>query len=258
MTQKALLEEYLGQLRLPTFIQNYEQYAQDAARGDSTHEQYLLALCEAEMAQRKVNRIERAIAAAKFPIIKDVSSFDFSQVAGVNKGRVLTLAQGGYIEQAETIILMGNPGLGKTHIATGLGMAACRQGRRVRFYSAAGVVNELLVAQKELRLTKVLGQLRKLEVLILDELGFIPFTKDGGHLLFQLCSELYEKVSIIITTNLRFADWNSVFGDERMTAALLDRLTHRAHLLEFVGESYRFRERLQKDEQGATYGEWVE
>ncbi|GCE16205.1 ATP-binding protein [Dictyobacter kobayashii] len=157
MTQKALLEEYLGQLRLSTFVQNYEQYAQDAARGDSTPEQYLLALCEAEMAQRKVNRIERAIGAAKFPIIKDVSSFDFSQVGGVNKGRVLKLAQGGYIEQAETIILMGNPGLGKTHIATGLGMAACRQGRRVRFYSAAGVVNELLVEQKELRLTRVLG-----------------------------------------------------------------------------------------------------
>jgi DNA replication protein DnaC len=251
MTQKALLEEYLGQLKLPTFVQNYEQYAQDASRGDSTHEQYLLALCEAEIAQRKVNRIERAISAARFPILKELSGFDFSQVGGVSKGRVLTLAQGGYIEQRETIILMGNPGLGKTHIATGLGMAAWRLGRRVRFYSAAGLVNELLVAQKELRRTSVLGQLRKLEVLILDEVGFIPFTKDGSHLLFQMCSELYEKVSIIITTNLRFADWNSVFGDERMTAALLDRLTHRAHLLEFVGESYRFRERLQKDEQGA-------
>lgn len=133
MTQKALLEEYLGQLKLPTFVQNYEQYAQDALRGDSTHEQYLLALCEAEIAQRKVNRIERAISTARFPILKELSGFDFSQVGGVSKGRVLTLVQGGYIEQRETIILMGNPGLGKTHIATGLGMAACRQGRRVRF-----------------------------------------------------------------------------------------------------------------------------
>lgn len=149
MSQKGLLEEYLGQLRLPTFLQNYESYAQDAARGDLTHEQYLLALCEAEVGQRKVNRIERAIAAAKFPIMKDLSSFDFSCIAGVSKSRVLTLAQGGYRENIETIILMGNPGLGKTHIATGLGMAACRQGKRVRFYSAAGVVNELLVAQKE-------------------------------------------------------------------------------------------------------------
>ncbi|GHO88603.1 ATP-binding protein [Dictyobacter formicarum] len=119
MTQKALLEEYLGQLRLPTFIQNYEQYAQDASRGDSTPEQYLLALCEAEMAQRKVNRIERAIAGAKFPVIKDLSGFDFQQVGGISKARVLDLAQGGYIEKAETIVLIGNPGLGKVRRTTG-------------------------------------------------------------------------------------------------------------------------------------------
>jgi DNA replication protein DnaC len=249
MTQKALLEEYLGQLKLPTFAQNYEQYAQDASRGDSTHEQYLLALCEAEIAQRKVNRIERAIAAAKFPVVKDLSTFDFHQVGGVSKARVLDLAQGGYIEKKETIILVGNPGLGKTHIGTGLGMAACRQGKRVRFYGAASVVNEMLVAQKELRLTRMLAQLRKLDLLILDELGFIPFSKDGAHLLFQMCSDLYERVSMIVTTNLRFADWNGIFGEEKMTAALLDRLTHRAHMLEFAGESYRFRQRLQQDEQ---------
>ena len=141
-----------------------------------------------------------------------------------------------------------------TYVATGLGMAACRQGKRVRFYGAASVVNELLVAQKELRLTRMLAQLRKLEVLILDELGFIPFSKDGAHLLFQLCSDLYERVAIIVTTNLRFADWNSIFGEERMTAALLDRLTHRAHVLEFLGESYRFRQRLQQDEQEKREG----
>ncbi|GHO88609.1 ATP-binding protein [Dictyobacter formicarum] len=112
-----------------------------------------------------------------------------------------------------TAMYQGARRLPYTHVATGLGMAACRQGRRVRFYGAASVVNELLMAQKELRLTRMLGQLRKLDVLILDELGFIPFTKDGAHLLFQMCSELYEKVSIIITTNVRFADWNSVFGE---------------------------------------------
>jgi DNA replication protein DnaC len=136
-----------------------------------------------------------------------------------------------------------------THVATGLGMAACRQGKRVRFYGAASVVNEMLVAQKELRLTRMLAQLRKLDVFILDELGFIPFSKDGAHLLFQMCSDLDARVAIIVTTNLRFADWNTVFGEERMTAALLDRLTHRAHMLDFVGESYRFRQRLQQDEQ---------
>jgi DNA replication protein DnaC len=128
-------------------------------------------------------------------------------------------------------------------------MAACRQGKRVRFYGAASVVNEMLVAQKELRLTRMLAQLRKLDLLILDELGFIPFSKDGAHLLFQMCSDLYERVSMLVTTNLRFADWNGIFGEEKMTAALLDRLTHRAHMLEFAGESYRFRQRLQQDEQ---------
>jgi DNA replication protein DnaC len=210
--------------------------------------QYLLALCEAEIAQRKVNRIERAIAAAKFPVIKDLSTFDFQQVGGGSHARVLDLAQGGYIGKAETILLIGNPGLGKTHVATGLGMAACRQGKRVRFYGAGSRVNEMLVAQKELRLTRMLAQLRKLDVLILDELGFIPISCDGAHLLFQMCSDLYERVAIIVTTNLRFADWNTVFGEERMMAALLDRLTHRAHMLDCVGESYRFRQRLQQDE----------
>lgn len=134
-------------------------------------------------------------------------------------------------------------------MATGLGMAACRQGKRVRFYGAGSVVNEMLLAQKELRLTRMLAHLRKLDVLILDELGFIPISCDGAHLLFQMCSDLYERVSIMVTTNLRFAEWNTVFGEERMTAALLDRLTHRAHMLDFIGESYRFRQRLQQDEQ---------
>ena len=206
-------------------------------------------LCEAEMAQREVNRIERSIAAAKFPVVKELSTFDFSVVGGLAKTRVLELAQGGYLSKAESIILMGNPGLGKTHVATGLALAACRQGKRVRFYGSAMLVNDLLAAQKELRLSRMIAQLGKLDVLLLDELGFIPFAKDGAQLLFQLCSELYERVSMIVTTNLRFADWNTIFGDERMTAALLDRLTHKGHILEFVGESYRFRQRLQQEEQ---------
>jgi len=150
--------------------------------------------------------------------------------------------------KAETIILIGNPGLGKTHIATGLALAACRQGKRVRFHSVANLVNDLLSAQKDLRLSKFMSRFLKLDLLVLDELGFVPFGKDGGQLLFQLCSDLNERVSIIVTTNLRFGDWNSIFGDDRMTTALLDRLTHKAHILEFVGESYRFRQRLQQEE----------
>ena len=133
--------------------------------------------------------------------------------------------------------------------ATGLALAACRQGRRVRFYNVTGLVNDLLKAQQEYRLSRFMSQIGKQELLVLDELGFIPFTTTGAQLLFQLCSALYERVAVIVTTNLRFAEWSSVMGgDERMSAALLDRLTHRATILEFVGTSFRFRQQLQRQE----------
>jgi len=252
MQHQALLESYLRQLRLPTFAQNYQAFAQDAIRTNLSYERYLLALCQAEAEQREANRIERAIINAKFPIVKELTSFDFSAVQGISKTRVLELAQGGYMSKAENIILVGNPGLGKSHIATGLALAACRQGKRVRFFGVASLVNEMLTANHELRLSKLTSHITKLDLVVLDELGFVPFTKDGAQLLFQLCSDLNERVSMVVTTNLRFADWNSIFGDEIMTTAFLDRLTHRAHILEFIGESYRFRQRMQIEEQAAS------
>ena len=252
MHQHALLEIQLKQLRLPTFLAHYQQIAQDAARTDLPYERFLLALCQAELAQREAHRVERAIAAARFPVRKDLSSFEWSCVQGVSKLRVLDLAHGGSIDNDEPILLVGNPGLGKKHVATGLALAACRQGLRVRFYNVAGLDNDLLVAQKELRLSRFLNQVGKLQLVVLDELGFLPFTPAGAQLLFQFCSALYERVSMLVTTNLRFADWTQVLGDERLTAALLDRLTHKAHILEFVGESFRFRQRLQQAEQQAT------
>jgi len=255
MQHQALLENYLKQLHLSSFIDNYQAYAADAARTDLPYERFLLALCTAEVAQRDALRVERAIAHAKFPLLKELATFDFNAVQNIAKQRVLELAQGGYITQKETIILIGNPGLGKTHLAIGLAVAACRQGKRVRFFGSSNLVNDLLSAQKDLRLSKFMAQISKLDLVVLDELGFIPFTKDGGQLLFQLCSELNERVSIIVTTNLRFAEWNQVFGDEKMTGALLDRLTHRANILEFVGESYRFRQRLREFESGNDGGE---
>lgn len=219
-----------------------------ATRGNLSFERYLLALCDAEVAQREANKVERAIAQAKFPVIKDLSTFDFDMVPTLPKQRILELAEGEYVTKAEPIILIGNPGLGKTHIATGLALNACKQGKRVRFFSANNLVNDLLAAQKDLRLSKFMTQVGKLDLVVLDELGFIPFTKDGSQLLFQLCSDLNERVAIVVTTNLRFGDWNQIFGDERLTAALLDRLTHKAHIVEFVGESYRFRQRMRQEE----------
>jgi DNA replication protein DnaC len=247
MATNLLLDTYLKALRLPAFLQNYAKLAEEAAQADHSYDRFLLALAELEVAQRQRNRIARRIKIARFPVLKELADFDFSCISSPNKQRVLELARGGYIQKAEPILLVGNPGLGKTHIATGLALAACRQGHKVRFYNAAGLVNELIAAQDEHRLSKFLATALRQQLIVLDELGFIPFSPTGAQLIFQFCSSLYERVAVILTTNLRFTDWVQVFGEERLTAALLDRLTHKAHILEFVGESYRFRERMQRE-----------
>ncbi len=249
METAMLLRTYLKKLRLPTFLRNYAKFAEDAARQSLGYDRFLLALAEQEVLQREENRRQRRIRDARFPVPKELADFDFSCVSSLSKQRVLDLARGTYVDQAEPIILVGNPGLGKTHVATGLALAACRQGHRVRFYTAAGLVNELILAQDEHRLHKFLASALKHQLIVLDELGFIPFSATGAQLIFQFCSTLYERVAMIVTTNLRFADWVQVFGDERLTAALLDRLAHKAHILEFVGESYRFRQRMQQQAQ---------
>ena len=248
MEANLLLESYLKQLRLPGFLRNYRKFADDAAQANLSFDRYLLSLAEQEVTQRQSHRQVRLIKAARFPVLKELADFDFSCLPSLNKQHVLELAQGSYIRQAEPILMVGNPGLGKTHVATGLAIAACRQGHKVRFYNAAALVNDLLEAEDAHRVPKLLNGALKHRLIVLDELGFIPFSSTGAHLIFQFCSALYQKVALIITTNLHFADWTQVFGDERLTAALLDRLTHKAHILEFAGaESYRFRERMQRE-----------
>ena len=247
MDPNLLLETHLKSLRLATFRQQYRQVADDAARNNLNYDQYLLALAEQEVAQRLLNAHRQRIKAARFPVLKELADFDFSAIPHLNKQRVLDLARGEYILKAEPIIMVGRPGTGKTHISTGLALAACRQCQRVRFYNAAALVNELLLAQEQHRLPKVLAAALKQNLIVLDELGFIPFSTVGAQLIFQFCSTLHERVALIVTTNLNFADWVQVFGSEQLTAALLDRLTCRAHILEFIGESFRFRQRLHQE-----------
>jgi DNA replication protein DnaC len=246
METNLLLESHLKSLRLSTFVQNYRRFADDAARNNQSYDRFLLALAEQEVSQRDLNRQRQYLKATRFPLLKELADFDFSAIPQLNKQRILDLARGEYISQLTPLILVGNPGLGKTHIATGLAVVACRQGYRVRFYNAAALVNDLLQAQEQHRLPKFLAAALKYNLIVLDELGFIPFSPSGAQLMFQFCSTLHERVPLIVTTNLKFADWTQVFGSEQLTAALLDRLTHRAHILEFVGESYRFRQRLQQ------------
>lgn len=245
MTDNPLLETYLRQLHLPAFIQYYQAFAQDAAQKNLEYPRYLLALVEYEIQSREQNRIHRRVKTARFPTHKELADFDFSALPSLNKARILDLARGEYISKHEILIFIGNPGLGKTHLTIALALAACRQGRRVRFWTAAGLVNELLLAQEENRLHRFIAMARKQDLIVLDELGFIPFTPNGAHALFTFCSELYERTAMILTTNLQFANWIQLFGDERLTAALLDRLTHHAHIVELTGESFRFRQRMQ-------------
>lgn len=244
MDNDALLETYLRRLRLPTFAKNYHQFAQDAAQNNLDYVRFLLALAEQEVQQREHNMITRRTKSARFPTLKELADFDFSAIPTLNKAEILDLTRGEYLQQRESIIFIGNPGLGKTHLAIGVALAACRQRHKVRFWTAANLVNELLQAQDEHRLHRFIASALKLNLVVLDELGFIPFSKQGAQVLFTFCSELYERLPFIITTNLKFADWVQVFGDERLTAALLDRLTHHARIIELIGESYRFRQRL--------------
>lgn len=250
VVDKVILESYLRKLYLSTFIRHYEAFAAEAAQSNQSYSRYLMALAEQELLERDVRRCDRRVKEAKFPVVKDLGSFDFAAIPQLNPHSIRQLAQGDYIDRVEPVILVGNPGLGKTHIATALAVAAARQMRRVRFYNTAALVNELLAAQAEGRLTSFLNKALNWQLIVLDELGFIPFTSSGAQLMFQFCSTLYQRVALIITTNLKFADWTQLFGDERLTVALLDRLTHRAHIIEFVGDSYRFRERQRRQEAG--------
>jgi DNA replication protein DnaC len=243
-TQTLLLKTNLKQLRLPTMGAEFEKLAREAATNNESYEAYLLRLTELEVAARAANTLAARIRQAHFPMPKDFDTYDFSATPALNKPKILELARGEWIEQHFNVCLIGNAGMGKTHLATALGLAVCRAGWRVRFFTAATLVNRLEEAQKQYQLDRFLAQLDKTDLLICDELGYLSFSRAGAELLFQVFADRYERRSLLITSNLPFGEWGQVFQGERMTAALLDRLTHRCHIFEMNGESYRFRESM--------------
>ena len=243
---QVLLEHYLKQLRLPTFGREYDKVARQCAQEDVDHPRYLLRLCELELLDRERRAIERRIRAAHFSVIKSLDSFDFLAIASLNKSLVLELSRCEYIGRKENVLALGNSGTGKTHVALGLGLAACQQGYRVRFTTAASLVHELIEAKDEKRLLRFQKQLAKQELLIVDELGFVPLSKSGAELLFEIFSQRYERGATLVTSNLPFNEWTEILGSERLTGALLDRLTHHVHILEMNGPSYRLKQSKNK------------
>jgi DNA replication protein DnaC len=252
MSCNLLIEAHLKRLKLPAMARSYEGMAREAAAANQSFENYLLALLEQEVRQRDENLQRSRLQSARFPAIKTLDQFDFSVVPDLNKARVLHLAQGDYVDRRENILLIGDNGIGKTHLSIGLGVCACRQGRRVRFVTAPALVNELTEARQEHRLSRVEAYYQRVEVLILDELGFVPFPRDGAELFFNLCAARYERRTTIVTSNLEFSRWPEVLGDHTLAGALVDRLTHHAHILNAKGESWRFRESLRRMNSGAA------
>ena len=239
-----LLKTNLKQLRLPTMLAEHEKLAREAASSNQDFLEYLLRLTELELATRSSNALQARIRQAGFPVHKDLDTFDFTAAPGISKQKILELSRCGWIDEKTNCVLVGSSGTGKTHLAIALGLAACRAGRRVRFFTAAALVNKLEEAQKQYGLDRFLKQLDKVDVLICDELGYLSFNRSGAELLFQVFADRYERASLLITSNLPFSEWQQVFQGERMTAALLDRLTHHCEIFEMNGESFRFRESM--------------
>jgi DNA replication protein DnaC len=252
-TPQVLLAHHLKALKLPTFLREYDKLALQCAAEGADHPRYLLRLSELELIDRERRMVERRIKDARFPAVKSLDSFDFTAIPSLNKVLVLELARSEYVVRRENIIAVGNSGTGKSHIALGLGLAACQKGLSVGFTTAAAVVHELIEAKDEKRLLRLQRQLAGYKLLIIDELGYVPLSPTGGELLFEVFSQRYERCSTIVTSNLPFDEWTSVFGTERLTGALLDRLTHHVHILEMNGDSYRLKQskRRQRSPQSA-------
>jgi DNA replication protein DnaC len=238
----VLLAHHLKQLKLPTILREHEKVAREDARDGLDHVRYLLRLVELELLDRERRVVERRIREARFPAVKSFDTFDFAAIPGLNKMLVLELARCEYVARRENVIALGNSGTGKTHAALALGLAACQRGFSTLFVTAHALSSQLMEARDEKRLLKLQAQLQNVKLLIVDELGYVPLSQVGAELLFEVFSQRYERGSIIVTSNLPFEEWPTVFRSERLTGALLDRLTHHVHILEMNGESYRLKQ----------------
>lgn len=251
---EARLPLLFRQLKLPTVAAHYRRLAQEAATSGQPYEEYLLSLLEEEVSQRDINRRKRRIQDARFPRLHTLDEYDFSLMPDLPQQKILQLARCDFIDQAENIVFVGGIGTGKTHLAISIGLAGCQLGKRVRFFTAAGLVNTLLEAAEQHRLSRVERLLMKQDLIIIDEVGFVPFSQQGANMLFTFVSQRYLQGSLLVTTNLAFADWGEVFGNALSVGPLLDRLTHRCHIVQFAGDSYRFRQSLERQQQLAEVG----
>ena len=241
-SNRMLLKHHLEKLRLPTIRREWEGAAASCANDGRNYGDFLLQLTERELIEREQRAAQRRIKSAKFPVLKTLENFDFGAQASINETLIRELTSGEYLDARENVLLIGNSGTGKTHLATALGFAACAQGKRVRFWSATALVTHMLEMLEQRELKRFFAQVQKHDLIILDELGYVPFSKAGAELLFEVVSRAYERLSLIVTTNLPFEQWTEVMGSERLTGALLDRLTHRVHIIEANGESYRLKD----------------
>jgi DNA replication protein DnaC len=238
----VLLKHYLKKLKLPTLLREYEAVAAACAKDNGDYVTFLLRLVEREALDREKRSAERRVKNARFPVIKTLDTFDFQAQPSIRQKQVRELMTGEYVDRRENVLFVGNSGTGKTHLASALGFAGCMQGRKVRFFTAKGLVTQLMEMAEQRQLERTLKQLERQDLLILDELGYVPFSRTAAELLFEVVSRAYERLSLIVTTNLPFESWVEIFGCERLTGALLDRLTHRVHIIEANGPSYRLRQ----------------
>lgn len=242
----VLLEDCLKQLRLPAMLREYPECARQAREAGDGHESFLLEVATRELEQRRANQLQRRLKEARFPVFKTLEGTDLKHWPGLDAVQLRELAGCRWVEERENLCLIGKHGTGKSHAAVALGVEACRRGHRVLFTTAAQLVNALVEAREERQLQSRLKRLDRFSLLVCDEVGYIPFTEEGAQLLFQVFSNRYERGSILVTSNLSFAEWTKVFGEAALTAALLDRLTHRCHIHQFDWESVRLTESLKR------------